>query len=516
MVRRLDGKIHQIVKYYNCQGETCPFAIRVFNPAPRLSYGSSHFGIDVLEYVAAMYLQDRVPPEAIARHLSRIGGFSISPPAVARMCDDILVVKAAGIDVATWSILRTQGHVVLGFDGQAPRAGSPSIWAFMDHVSGRIIHTTQRDSMTAASLAALVREVEEICGVPVVGWVTDRQRVIVACHDEYFPAVPHQYCTFHFLQNLWRGLEAQDAKVFAPLRELIKGSYILTASRDATVDFGRLGHRSVRDVFAPVEADLLHMLKRPNKKLEPGRGKWLFETLGTYLTQMAGALAGGTPARVRSIAERLLDSLGAGLEAVRPDYERTVVMERHFMAIREALSAEGEGGAAGPEGVDPLFDAAWAQVVAWAPGALREALRSFQPKKTHGAAQLLGEWVRLWASYRPGLFTYRGFPVPAKTNNLLEQAFGAQKRALRQRTGTSNVYAQVYSRGEEILRLTHCSPAEIAAPILPALESVNLTVLRDEFRAGLKAESARRWNGRVPYLGWGVVGDPEGVSEEGD
>ena len=107
-------------------------------------------------------------------------------------------LKSRKIDEKTKEIIQDQGFILLGLDGQDPGGDAPSIWCFMDLVSGRILATRKFDSLVYKKLRETIEEIEQLYGVEIIGWVSDKQNVITKCHDEYYSDIPHQFCQFHF------------------------------------------------------------------------------------------------------------------------------------------------------------------------------------------------------------------------------------------------------------------------------------------------------------------------------
>ena len=71
----------------------------------------------------------------------------ISQDTVRRICDDILKLKSLKIDEKTLEIVKRQGYILLGFDGQDPGGDAPSIWCFMDLISNRVLATYKFNSL---------------------------------------------------------------------------------------------------------------------------------------------------------------------------------------------------------------------------------------------------------------------------------------------------------------------------------------------------------------------------------
>ncbi|MHA1275508.1 MAG: hypothetical protein ACTSQS_19090, partial [Promethearchaeota archaeon] len=158
----------------------------VFNPSPRFDYSGRHFGADVFRFISNEFLVFKQKPDQILLRLKLKHQLEISIDTVRRMYEDVLQLKSKQIDETTKEIIQKQGFILLGLDGQDPGGDAPSIWCFMDLVSGRILATRKFDSLDYKKLRETIEEIEQLYGVKIIGWVSDKQNVITKCHDEYY------------------------------------------------------------------------------------------------------------------------------------------------------------------------------------------------------------------------------------------------------------------------------------------------------------------------------------------
>jgi len=219
LIHRLDEDILQVVEMYQCINPDCKLYKTPINPCPRFDYGGRHYGADVFRFIANEFLPPlNQKPQQIHTRLTLLHpNLTISEATIARMCDDILKIKSFSIDQNTFDIIQEQGYILLGIDGQDPGTSAPSLWNFMELVSNRILATTKFENLDYNILHDFITSLEQYFGVPIIGWVTDKQNVIVKCHDEYFALIPHQYCQYHFQMHLWSHIECLDSKIFIPL-----------------------------------------------------------------------------------------------------------------------------------------------------------------------------------------------------------------------------------------------------------------------------------------------------------
>ena len=111
------------------------------------------------------------------------------------------VVKAEAINETSFNIIQEQGHILMGLDGEDPQTDGPALWAFIDLISDRVLHTVFLDSAPAIRIQEEIHQIIDRFKVEIVGFVSDKQLNLEACMRDYFPNIPHQFCSFHFSHN---------------------------------------------------------------------------------------------------------------------------------------------------------------------------------------------------------------------------------------------------------------------------------------------------------------------------
>jgi len=496
IVHTLNGDLNQVVNLYKCTNEECEFHDKAFNPAPRFDYGGRYYGVDVFRLIADEYLIYDLKADQIYKRLIKKYNLGISPDTVSRICDDILKLKSLKIDEKTLQIIREQGYILLGFDGQDPGGDAPALWNFMDLISNRDLATRKFESLDYKTLYRNIEEISEFYGVKIIGWVSDKQNVITKCHDAFYADIPHQYCQYHFLRNTWNHLAALDSNIYMPLKKAIGGLHVHTASKNTTVYFENVGKVSVRDAFKNMDKDLQVMVKARNKVFKELRGVWLYEKLTEYVNNMDEILKDLDPNfRFTKILSRTAATLREALNDVKWHYNDVRELNNDFQQIRQIF---GENKTSKEKKVEKLglrYDSILAKAKNRAPELKEEDLRSFLPDKKKSTTEILGEWYRLWESYRNGLFEYYIFPKLFKTNMVLEQSFSKEKQAIFNRVAKGNISHIVATRGEDYLRIKHCTIEELEVDIVEQYSEEIVRQLRAELRADIKEQTAK-WRTR--------------------
>jgi hypothetical protein len=185
--------------------------------------------------------------------------------------------------------------------------------------------------------------------------------------------------------------------------------------------------------------------------------------------------------RFSKIMNRTISSLQEALEGVRDHYNDARMMQEHFQNIRETLGDPDTSREEKEERLGYIYDMILMEVERRDPEFNLDDCRAFLPSKKRTTVEIMGEWYRLWKSYRPGLFVYYEFSKPVRTNMELERLFSKEKQAIFNRAAKSNVCRVVASRGEDYLRIKYCGEEELQADII---EEYSDEIVR-ELRANL-------------------------------
>jgi hypothetical protein len=508
LVHTLKGPIYQVVNLYSCTSSECEFHEVAFNPCPRFDYSQRTYGADVFRYIAEEFLVYELKPNQIFKRLTKKYRLKISKDTVRRICDDILKLKSLKIDEKTLEIVKKQGNILLGFDGQDPGGDAPSIWCFMDLISNRVLATYKFDALDYKLLHQTIEKVQKFYGIKIIGWVSDKQNLITKCHDTFYPEIPHQYCQYHFLRNTWNHLEALDSNTFLTLKKAVNSLYIHTKSNSALVFFEGLGKKSVREVFKGIDMDLQKMIKGRNKTFKDLRGIRLFEELTEYQIKMEEILSDKDPAlRFTKILTKTSIALKSALNDVNPYYEASQELNQHFQQIRDGFGNENMPQKERIDKLAKIYEDIFSKVCVDNPELDLTECKSFLPNKKKSKMEIMVEWCRLWESYLPGLFQYYNFPLKIKTNNSLEQGFSTQKQALFNRVAKANIIHMIATRGEDYLRIKHCDPEELESDIVKEYTEEVINELRAQLRADIK-ERTDTWSiRRNGYLRLEIVAE---------
>jgi hypothetical protein len=400
------------------------------------------------------------------------------------MCRDILLTKSDKIDEETLKIIQKQGWILLAVDGQDPGVNKHALWLFTDAVSGRVLKTVVVNSMSHPELHEFIEAILQHYKVPLIGTVSDKQNNIVKCMQTYYPSIPHQYCTFHFLQNLWGHLEIFDTQIFTAIKKALNDLYIHDTSKLVLVDFKEFGKNTVVDMFAPLDRDLQKMLHARSKKFQSLRGLWLYRTIKNYAIRLQALLSQveNNP-RIAKILHKTILTLESLLSENKVAFADDLFLFESFKTIEQRLYSNCPERADRQIQLDDIFGTLWAIARCKDSSLQLNNLKSFLPKAGSPTSAILGEWVRLWNNYMGGLFNYYDFPKDVFTNGISERAFSKEKMTLFKRMAKKEVGAMIETYGELYLRIGFSDPTEIKQDIVDQYDPSRLKQLRTQFDA---------------------------------
>lgn len=481
LVHCLDEDIHQVINLYQCTNPDCNLYNARFNPIPRFDYSGRHFGRDVFNFIAEEFLKYKQNPEQIHLRLIDKRMVDISLDTVARICDDILLLKANQIDQNTRELLTKYDAVVMAMDGQDPGKSKFALWLFTDIISGRLLAVRHFGGLNYIKLHDAIEEIKNALKINLIGFLSDKQGLIVKCMNTFYSEIPHQYCQFHFLNNHWKHLAAIDSGLYMNIKAVIQKLYIHTASKSTTVKFEGVGKKSVREVYSAIESDLQKLLRKSGKKFETLRGIWLYATLREYVQKGMKIYAELNPEyRFSKILKKTLNALTSILKDTEQQFLDISEGFQYFLRIKHVLSSEQSFKAEKMQTLDEIYKDIWKKVKKSGAYFEHEDIKAISVKKNRPYEDVLGEWVRLWLSYLPGLFKYYEFPIQTRSNVEQERAFGWEKQRLFARTAKKNVSHMVITRGPYYLRLFYSTPEEATSSPLPYYQDEVVRQMRGE------------------------------------
>ncbi len=467
------GKIKEVRKFYCCTNPDCKLHAKPLNPSPLNVLPFKQFSLGIWKWIAQEAKLYRQKPALICERIYDQFNVKISESTIRKYINEIDAFLSNQIDKRTIKILKAQGKIILALDGQKPDKNRAALWLFVDLISNRVLKIVILESADHSTIHALVEEILTFFEVELVGLVSDKQGSIVKMRDSFYSKIPHQYCHFHFLQNLWNHIEVKDGNLHKELSKAVNNLHILKVSKTSKISFEGIGKAPIREVFQEVEQSLRTLIKARTRKFEHLRGVEVYERLCRYVEEMDRVLAAEDPDRkIVKLMNKTADSLHQALKETENHYKACVELNETFQSVRKSLGKEPDSKKAEVKEpsvlkeekltvLDEFFEEIWEKVKGFGKIMEKSQLRTFLPQKDTPANIIKQEWVRLYYSYRRGLCAYYDFPILAKTNSPMETKFSQEKSIFISRVGREQIGSQIRIRGEHVLKQLYAGKQEI-------------------------------------------------------
>src|SRR5438270_1531491 len=225
----LGGLVHLTLVVRRCRNAECGLYHVPYRAEEEGAWALPHgeFGLDIITVIGQLrYGEHRSIPEIHQRLVQR--GVSIAQRTVTDLLEryEELVALHLGDEERIKARLKQQGQVLLAIDGMQPDVGHEVLWLIRDCLSGELLLARTLLSSTRGDLAALLTEVKEQLEhleVPVKGVISDGQQTIRQAVARCLPAVPHQLCHFHYLDEAAEPIFEADRHAKTELKKLVRG-----------------------------------------------------------------------------------------------------------------------------------------------------------------------------------------------------------------------------------------------------------------------------------------------------
>lgn len=505
------GKSKEIRKFYRCTNPECDLFNKPLNPAPLNVLPFKRYSLAVWKWIAKEAKIYGQKPVQICERIQGEFGVVISEGTIRNYINEIDEYLSNQIDKKTLEIVSNQGEIILALDGQKPDDKGPSLWLFVDLLSNRVLNICLLNSADHLTLHSKVEYILKAYRVKLKALVSDKQNSIVKMRDTFYPKVPHQYCHFHFLQNLWNHIEVKDGNLHKEIKKVVNNLYIVSTAKNVKINFNGLGKASIREVFHEVEVVLKSIIKAQSRKFTRLRGINVYEKVNKFVKETEQVLRNeDTDHKIVELMKRTSDSLRQSLDDLKDQYKVCVELTKSFHVIRKALGKEPKRDSKNGinlsevmetkiNTLDAQFKEIWKGVKGKCGIDKKAELKSFQPQKDTPRDKIKQEWVRLYHSYRRGLFTYYDLPIPAKTNSPMEGKFGQEKSLFISRVGKKKVGSQIRIHGGAVLKQLYVGKKEVKSHV----RDLGHEYKREELKKGLESlaqrthEETKHWKNKI-------------------
>lgn len=214
-VERFDGLHVLTMRDKRCPDVTCAGHARVFRPTEeaRFALKKDPLGLDVLFEIGERRLRDDMSFAAI-HALLKSRGIDITERTVSNAFRRFLALMRcrAGDTEKVRRKLRRRGGMIVLIDGVQFDEHSPVLYVVTDTLSHTTLFAERHEVRSAAALTPMLERLKAM-DVPVIAFVTDKEKGLVPAIRKVFPKVPHQFCQLHFIKRCAAPLEKPLAKL---------------------------------------------------------------------------------------------------------------------------------------------------------------------------------------------------------------------------------------------------------------------------------------------------------------
>lgn len=461
-IRDFNETFSEVRYKYACTNPNCTLYGHAFNPSINFTLPGKRYSLSVWKWIAREAKKFNSNAAKISQRISDEFNLSISENTIRNIMDEIDCYLTHQIDDKTKKIVSKQGKILLSLDGQQPEDGEDALWLFVDLLSNRVLDIKLLRSADHVTLYKCVDNILREYDAELIGLLSDKQGSIVKMHDKYFPNIPHQYCQFHFLQNIWNFLEVKDSHMQMKLSGVVNHLKMVTVSKTETRKIPNIGVVNYREHFSVIERDLRKLIKSRGKKFEKLRGISSFSRIEKYLKDMDEIWQShDSENRITKILKKTSTKLHDILETQRFNYVGCNALFSSFQSIRTILNDSSLTRKEIDEKSFSFFQIMWNKIRLKSKTTKKKELRAFLPRSSASFIEIQQQWVRLYGSYRRGLFNYFDFPIPERTNSKMEQKFGQEKMKFIARSGKPKVGHQIRVRGIYELKQQYVSKNEV-------------------------------------------------------
>jgi len=225
-ITTLEAIMRLTLQIRRCLNPACPQVRKPYRPEAegRLALPKHEFGLDVLTCIGTQRYGHHASIPTIHQTLVA-RGMAVAPRTVTNLLEryDELVALSLQDTARLRRLTQPQGRVILALDGLQPDVGQEVLWVLRDCLSGEVLLARSLLSATHTDLAVLIREVKQALDVPIAGVISDGQLSIRRAVAQALPAVPHQLCHFHYLQEAAKPIYEADRHAKKELKKHLRG-----------------------------------------------------------------------------------------------------------------------------------------------------------------------------------------------------------------------------------------------------------------------------------------------------
>jgi hypothetical protein len=224
------GPVHLTSKLVHCADKSCPGHAHTISPEEETAMAMPWWvlGWDVFCWLGHRRFARHGSVPQIRADLADVHKIDFSPDAIERYIGRYQrMVAARQQDAALLAhAYRNVKGLILSIDGLQPEKGHETLYVVREVGQKRVWFAEPLISSSAAEVRRILiqaRQWAERLGIPVHGWLSDKQDAFVSGIAAEFPEVPHRYCSNHFVRDLAKPMLEADSHAKVQLRSKVRG-----------------------------------------------------------------------------------------------------------------------------------------------------------------------------------------------------------------------------------------------------------------------------------------------------
>jgi hypothetical protein len=493
-VETMKGSFWVVTNFYRCLDPKCPLNER-FSPVQESVLKRKKHNVDVWAKVIQHHFKHKMDYTTISEVMWDDWEISISAGTVQSICESFELAAIPTVTKEAKETMKKQGYIKLSLDGAQPEKGRPGFWMFSDIVSNSQLHAEFLKPANKEKLAGIYKLIEKEYGVPIKGFISDKQDNIVKSVRLFNPTIPHAYCQYHFLGHVAEPIAAKDSYLLKNLRSAVR-EFSLVKNHVATDIEPVEACCKVNDIFAPVVEELLCAIATKGNYFKTFPGMETFANLEHVLNKLKPFSTRVVDKKVNRSLDTLVSSIGDLLDEYKGLYEEIVVMLMDFNQLRATLFHRKWNGKRVKKSVDKWVYKLQCRLrrrdLEYRPGAIKWAGSTMDTKITEAWQQ----WIRLVGSYEDGLYvSYDDVDLTA-TNNKKESEIHQIKYQFKKWLGRNKISGIFEKHATNYIKLMNFDMSkENILDVLLAMEIPLINDQRKEMRA-IYATTRRFWRVR--------------------
>ncbi len=504
----LKGALWVVTNYDSCTNSKCEM-----HDAFPVAYSSAmrrkRFSLDAWAKIIQHHFKHHLNYSTIAELMWDDWEVSISRSTIRSICQFFEMAGKQYMDEKILQEIKNNGRIVLSLDGAQPVKKEPSLWVFSDHLTGNVLLAKNLDTAPSNVLEKLLKEVETLYGVPIIAVISDKQNNIVNAVKQFKPDIPHAFCQYHFLKHVSGPIVAKDSSLKKNLRKAVSKLSIIQNQKHAE-------DNPLYKLFEPISEELRCAIasRGDNFNVFPGLETYL--NLEHVCNQLERFNNLSLPLKITHTLNSLLDALRKLLESNHSLKEEIVTLIPEFQQLRDILSKRKNKASHVRKLLNQWIYKLQKRLKRRDLESNPVQIKWQQSSSKMSCEEAWQQWIRLFNSYKTGLFVAYDMEELEFTNNAKEQLFHRSKHHFKALLGRDNISNTFLNHGALHVQLLDIDfSKKKVSDVLLASEIPLIEANRREFYAQY-ATIKRTWRIREDNTG-NIAGFEENLKQlEGD